>query len=130
MAWSGNEDYSDSAGRLFTDAETLYAKQRWETAGHLYGVAAECAVKATLERGGMTIDWSSGLRKHFPDLVSAISMKAQGRHSMTVFNRPGFLDSWKVDTRYAENDGTIEQTLCAAWRQDTADMLLDCGFIV
>jgi hypothetical protein len=130
MAWSGNEDYSDSAGRLFKDAETLYHGRRWETAGHLYGVAAECAVKATLERGGVTIDRSSGLRKHFPDLVGAISLKAQGRHSMTAFNRRGFLDSWKVDTRYAKNDGTIDQPLCAAWRQDAADMLLDCGFIV
>jgi hypothetical protein len=130
MAWSGNEDYSDSAGRLFKDAETLYHGQRWETAGHLYGVAAECAVKATLERGGLRIDKKSGLKTHFPALVGAVSLNAQGRHTMTVFNRPGFLDSWKVDTRYAENDGTIEQTLCAAWRQDTADMLLDCGFIV
>jgi hypothetical protein len=130
MAWSGAEDYGDSAGRLFVDAETLYKQNRWETAGHLHGVAAECAVKATLERGGVTIDWSSGLRKHFPNLISAILLKAQGRHTMTVFTRQSFLDSSKVDTRYAKSDGTIEQKLCAAWRQDTADMLLDCGFIV
>ncbi|HRJ60111.1 MAG TPA: hypothetical protein PKZ97_02920 [Azospirillaceae bacterium] len=130
MAWSGNEDYSDSAGRLFIDAETLYKQNRWETAGHLYGVAAECAVKATLKRGGLAIDKKSGLKTHFPALAGAVSLIAQGRHSMTVFNRAGFLDSWKVDTRYAKNDGTIEQKLCAAWRQDTADMLLDCGFIV
>lgn len=130
MAWSGVEDYGDSAARLFVDAELLYKQKRWETAGHLYGVAAECAVKAALKRGGVTIDKKSGLKTHFPALAGAVSLNAQGRHTMTVINRPGFLDSWRVDTRYAKNDGTIEQTLCAAWRQDTADMLLDCGFIV
>jgi hypothetical protein len=44
-----NTDYFDAHERHLKDAESLYAAQRWANADHLYGMAAECGLKALSE---------------------------------------------------------------------------------
>ena len=44
-----NEDFLDAHLRHWTDAELLYAAQRWANADHLYGISAECGLKGLTE---------------------------------------------------------------------------------
>jgi hypothetical protein len=43
-------DFLDAHERHWVDAERLYAAQRWANADHLYGMAAECGLKALSEK--------------------------------------------------------------------------------
>lgn len=44
------DDYLDAHRRHWHDAEHLFQAQRWANADHLYGFAAECGLKALIER--------------------------------------------------------------------------------
>lgn len=44
------EDYLDAHHRHWDDAERLFAAARWANADHLYGLAAECGLKALMEK--------------------------------------------------------------------------------
>lgn len=44
------EDFYDAHERHFDDAEVLYQQQRWANADHLFGIAAECGLKALTEK--------------------------------------------------------------------------------
>jgi hypothetical protein len=57
-----SEFFLPSARRLRNDAQSLAEAARFQTAGHLVGLSAECAVKAVLERVGITIDAQTGYR--------------------------------------------------------------------
>ncbi|MEW6037989.1 MAG: SAM-dependent methyltransferase [Pseudomonadota bacterium] len=45
-----NEDFLDAHKRHWDDAELLFQAQRWANADHLYGMAAECGLKALMEK--------------------------------------------------------------------------------
>lgn len=44
------EDFLDAHQRHWHDAELLFQMQRWANADHLYGFAAECGLKALMEK--------------------------------------------------------------------------------
>jgi hypothetical protein len=43
-----NTDYKNAARRHYKDAEILYSRLRWANADQLYGLAAECGLKAVM----------------------------------------------------------------------------------
>jgi hypothetical protein len=43
-------DFLDAHERHWEDAELLFQAQRWANADHLYGMAAECGLKALMEK--------------------------------------------------------------------------------
>ena len=53
-------DFHDAHLRHFSDANYLYAAQRWANADHLYGVAAECGLKCLMQVFGMKVDPNTG----------------------------------------------------------------------
>ncbi len=46
-------DFADAHHRHLKDADTLYSAQRWANADHLYGLSAECGLKALMILFGM-----------------------------------------------------------------------------
>jgi hypothetical protein len=44
------EDFLDAHRRHLKDADWLFQSQRWANADHLYGIAAECGLKALMEK--------------------------------------------------------------------------------
>jgi hypothetical protein len=48
-------DFKDAARRHWEDAELLGSHNRWPNADHLYGFAAECALKAVMVGLGMQL---------------------------------------------------------------------------
>jgi hypothetical protein len=60
------EDFFDSHERHLVDAEYLYQNEHWANADHLFGVAAECGLKA-LTVGLKGSPLAKGERKHISE---------------------------------------------------------------
>jgi hypothetical protein len=99
----------NSARRHFSAAELLVATDRNDVAGYLYGIAAECAVKAMMLQAGIKPLAATHRREdpfflHYPQLQSALRDRLRGRVStplLQVVNNKEFLDHWTTDMRYA-----------------------------
>lgn len=127
-------DFKDAAQRHWSDAELLYAEQRWPNADQLYGVAAECSLKAIMKSLGMPIDSHDKPkdrrhRVHINRLWSEFQTFAQGKGASTYAamlpSTNPFLD-WGVDQRYWHSN-QIAQTTVQPHRQGSgqARMLLN-----
>jgi hypothetical protein len=126
--WTLVESYSDTAARAYLAGLVLKEAGDPATSGHLFGVAAECAVKHTLELGGIVIDRS--LKVHFPHLSTAIAQHGQGRHMLAILTLltgpPMPLGDYTIHTRYAK-DGNIDDLLASAWQADAEGVFLALG---
>lgn len=123
--------FSDSARRHRRDAQQLAAAHRFQNAGHLLGFAAECLAKEILERAGITLDKSSGLREHFPKLGERI--RREGHTRVMVMLAPivrkwAFLDGWTAETRYeADIIPADAQTRFNSWQADVDSLFKASG---
>ncbi len=108
-------DFHQAARRHFRDAELLAGHARQANAGHLYGFAAECGVKALLVWKGYPSDPVSGeiiekrpkkFRVHIHGLTKNINMVytfLDGRGAakyLAMIPSIGDFSDWKTDHRY------------------------------
>ena len=49
-------DFFDAHRRHWEDAEILFGRDRWANADQLYGLSAECGLKAVMKTLGMRVD--------------------------------------------------------------------------
>lgn len=116
--------FADSALRHREDARYLAVSQRYQNAGHLIGFAAECLVKAEMERAGITVD--KNLRAHFPDLTQKIQTHAAGRLAGAlwgVVGSPKFLNGWRADRRYDADLPAVDASdQYRGWENDVNDL--------
>ena len=122
------ESYTEAALRHWTDGLLLERERRLSNADHLFGFAAECAIKVALTQvpgcqvGGRLhrrylehVDklWSllplQGIQARFPGLVAVLK-------AGTPF------DDWEIDQRYAADDEISEEA--AARHRNAAKRLL------
>lgn len=98
------EDYSDAADRHFADAQLLHEQMppRLANASHLYGVAAECALKCIISqstKGGGKVP-----RVHLPELLDQLSMHSVAKGNADLVKRvkksAEGLCNWRVEQRY------------------------------
>ena len=57
---TGNVDFQGASKRHYRDAELLMTNKRISNAGHLFGFAAECGIKALLVAYGLKTDSRTG----------------------------------------------------------------------
>ena len=116
--------FADAAIRHRDDARHLASSKRFQNAGHLIGFAAECLVKAELQKAGITVD--KDLRKHFPILTQRIGLHATGRLAAAIWEviqAPKFLDRWQADRRYdATLDPHAAETEYRTWEADVSNL--------
>lgn len=101
-------NYRDAAIRHFVDGDTLRAAMRSANADHLYGLAAECALKAVMVGLGMQVTNKGAPRDHahkvhMPELWMAFQSFAEGRLAsryLEPLSHRNPFDDWKVDQRY------------------------------
>ena len=67
------DDYDDAPRRHLDDADTLFDLDRFANADYLYGLSAECGLKAVIQRERMIDDEGTRAleptyRKHLPGL--------------------------------------------------------------
>ena len=133
VSWALCESYSDAAARSYLAALILQDAGDPATSGHLYGIAAECAVKSTLQGAGITIDRQSGLKVHFPQLTQAIALHGFTRHMLPLLSLlqgpPELLSDYTIHSRYAA-DRNIDVPLCTAWAADAEKIFLSLGFSI
>lgn len=100
------EDYADAAQRHFQDAKTLHAlvPSRLANASHLYGIAAECALKCIMRGTGNHSKVPKGSSGHLPLLWREFEGHSAARGNAALLKRIkkcalGF-SGWSVDQRY------------------------------
>jgi len=116
------DDYRDASERHLHDAELLFAQapQRLANASHLFGLSAECSLKAIARNFEPNAKFS-GNKGHIPGLFSELQNVAPNIGSKPDLVRsitsiqPQFVN-WNVNLRYASQasfgQGTVtdEQT--------------------
>ena len=112
-----SECYDEAALRHFSDAVHLASDQRWNSAGHLVGFAAECALKHAIAslRPGQDIP-----HKHLPDLVLVAKKHLQQRNHrglLVLLEQADYFAGWTVENRYAADD-TVSPEMYEHWRGD------------
>jgi hypothetical protein len=122
-----NEDYPAAALRHLQDAEALAQAERFDNAGHLIGLAAECAAKAAWRHHFPRDDIKF---IHFPILRNLIRKKFKGLRDTAlrefVLKHSDPLPGWEVDLRYAP-DATVTRETFNLWRQRTQRLMHAAG---
>ena len=100
-------DFLDAMDRHWQDAELLRSSERLTNADHLYGLSAECGLKALLEQDGNRIE--DRTRRHINELWRECGSLADGRAGATSDFNPDAnpFDDWHISDRYAHRGGII-----------------------
>jgi hypothetical protein len=96
-------DMMSAARRHLHAAEELRTGKHRGVAGCLYGIAAECAIKAMMEVSGPRVN--DAFYKHFPELRTILRTALQGRRGQTLarfVEDPSFMNNWDIRMRYAD----------------------------
>lgn len=122
-------DMTKAAHRNWAAAESLKnatAPDR-TTAGYLYGIAAECAIKALYRKISWTTDSREGpVYAHFPQLRSKLrdALSGRGAASLMRFADNHFMEGWSIDMRYSDGTRPDAATL-DRWRDNALDAQSD-----
>jgi len=124
-----------SARRHLEAADTLYATdKRRDVAGYLYGVAAECALKAMMEEAGLRPLSNDKRREdpfyaHFPELKTLLRDSQLSRAAGTLkkfVEDPNFMGQWDTNMRYCRGD-EVNLNWVERWRNQTRDIVSAIG---
>ena len=104
------EDFSNAASRYWLDANFLHNDSRLATADHLFGVSAECALKAVM----VSLSGAKLLRRykvHLPYIWDEFIayMPSSGTNAYASFLAANPFTSWDVGDRYG-HDSAFPQT--------------------
>ena len=107
------DDYKSSALRHFESAEILQSQNQYDTAAHLLGIAAECAIKS---KCGITRQDLTSTHGHLPDLLRIAKSKIQKREDVSLYNllAGDSFKEWSINDRYSQN-GKITQAMLEKW---------------
>ena len=99
-------DFADARRRRVEDAELLFENARWATADRLYGLSAECGLKAVMKGLGMQVDARGApvdaqFRKHVRDLWSEFGHFVMGRDKPDYVPAGDPFADWSIHDRYA-----------------------------
>lgn len=104
-------DFVDAHSRHWQDAELLFEHQRWANADQLYGLSAECGLKAVMEKLGMPFDDigrpERKYREHVNKLWPVFQDFANGRGGaryLEMLPRGNPFANWAIDGRYGKSD--------------------------
>ena len=118
-------DFENAHRRHMDDADRLYARDRFANADHLYGLGAECGLKAVmLERGVMSLDRSGKpepkkYMRHIDELWPEFRQLAGGRQWTRDIRRmadPNPFADWSIDDRYA-NERCFDKATASPHRE-------------
>ncbi len=117
--------YAQSARRHFQAAALLYAGDRRDVSGYLYGIAAECSVKEVMRASGMRPLPEAQHRAdpffaHFPGLKTLLSLHVSGRRAgelRKLASDGGFMGHWDTDMRYTRKEDVLDKHV-EKWKTD------------
>jgi hypothetical protein len=128
-----NPNMSSAARRHLSAADILFDEsRRRDVAGYLYGIAAECAIKAMMiEAGHRPIENSKDdpLFAHFPQLRTSLRDCQFGRKGTTLLrfiNNDNFFSQWDIKMRYCSGS-EIDGKWIATWKKQASDAVSSIG---
>lgn len=115
-------DMTKAANRNWAAAERLRNSQAPDrtTAGYLYGIAAECAIKSYYRGIPWTTDSQEGpVYAHFPKLKTKLrdAISGRGAAPLVRFTDQHYMEGWAIDIRYSNSTLPDDATL-DKWRRD------------
>lgn len=113
-------NFRAASNRHWDDADHLQQNKRVENADHLFGISAECALKAVLSTLGEKLTSEGDLQaaahqEHVDQLWSRFKFLAQGRPAAkyaTLLGKNPFTD-WRVTQRYYDTGYVTPEKLQA-----------------
>ena len=121
-------DMRAAARRHLEAANILDTTNRRDVAGYLYGIAAECGVKALMQQAGfkpLTNGQHDPYYAHFPALKTLLKNKLEGRNA-TVLRRhvldDRFFSDWDITMRYSKGS-QIPTRLIDQWRAQAVSVI-------
>lgn len=102
-------DFLDAHRRHWNDAELLYQRARWANADHLYGLSAECGLKAIMvHRGWVPVDqhgdpetpYRTHIDKLWDEFLTLANGRLESRYVVLLSPTNPFRD-WRIGQRYA-----------------------------
>ncbi|MGJ5136686.1 hypothetical protein ACQR1V_01770 [Bradyrhizobium oligotrophicum] len=121
-------DMSRAARRNLDAAIKLEEAQRDVAAGYLFGIAAECAIKAMIDELGLPIprERSEDPRyAHFPELLTVLRDQVSGRRSAALLRYiqdQNFFQGWSIKIRYCDGKN-INSNWLKSWSQQARDVV-------
>ncbi len=117
-------DFYNAFHRHRKDGDILYRKKRWANADHLYGLSAECGLKALMVKLGMPVDQSGVPEKPFKIHINQLWIHfksfASGKlpsHYFLHLSSQNPFHNWKIGQRY-ENESGFNQTTVYPHRKE------------
>ena len=112
-------DFANAHVRHWRDAELLFQDGRWANADQLYGLSAECGLKAVMVADGLPIDTDGSprnrkYRKHVDTLWGIFRAFVQGRRTGRLLHhlpQSNLFASWSINNRYANGVHFNEQAV-------------------
>jgi hypothetical protein len=105
------EDFHNSAHRHYRCGDILCDRSEHAEADHLYGLAAECALKRILEQAGLRKNDGKDLKVHVNKLWSeTISRLADQKYTLLIsyLSQGNKFSDWDISRRY-HPDKTITE---------------------
>ena len=104
-------DFVHAHRRHWKDAELLFDHQRWVNADQLYGLSAECGLKAVMQILGMPVDetgrppqkYSKHVQEIWPVFVT-FARNRNGAQFLSKLPTCAPFDDWSHHNRYAAHD--------------------------
>ena len=104
-------DFADAHSRHWQDAELLFEHHRWANADQLYGLSAECGLKAVMQELGMPVDDTGRpegeYRKHVNKLwpvFQDFANRRGGARYLNMLPSDNPFANWAIDHRYGKSD--------------------------
>jgi hypothetical protein len=127
-------DMPAAARRNLEAARQIATGPRRDVAGYLYGIAAECAIKAMMIDAGIRpLDPESRREDphymHFPSLRNALLDKIGGRRAGILakfVGDPRFLTEWSTSMRYC-NGREIRESWLEKWAEQAVQAVASMG---
>jgi|SRR5208283_1950307 len=127
-------DMPAAARRHLLAADTLVQGPRRDVAGYLYGIAAECAIKAMMIDAGLRPSAGSPRREdpflaHFPELRTMLRdalWRRRGTPLISFIQSDSFLQQWSIRMRYSHGKD-IEERWITAWAQQAHQAVASIG---
>ena len=118
-------DFTDAHERHWQDAELLFEHNRWANADQLYGLSAECGLKAVMQQLGMLVDDTGRppikYREHVNRLWPVFQDFANdhdGARYVEMLPGGSPFANWAIEDRYAKRDD-FHQAGVASHREAT-----------
>jgi len=119
-------DYLDAMERHWLDAELLFHPplSRLANADQLYGLSAECGLKALMMKWGMTLNSNNAPadgsdRKHADEIWDRYETYRKGRFTTLALPTTNPFDDWSIHHRYAHRS-CFQQAVVNGHKQGAA----------